>query len=157
MNTNNINGTVDGENVVEFSTLDSKVQELINAAIKGRNNAYCPYSNFAVGAALRTNTGEVFTGCNVENGCYGPSVCAERTAICKAVSEGYRNYVAIAVVAYQESQFTTPCGVCRQTISEFCGDQDIPIYVAKPSPARVLVTSLHKLLPHAFVATFIDK
>lgn len=153
---NNINGTVDGDTVVEFSSLDSKVQELINAAIKVRNNAYCPYSNFAVGAALRTKTGEIITGCNVENGTFGPSVCAERTAVCKAISEGFREYEAIAVVAFQEKEFTTPCGTCRQTLSEFCA-KNIPIYVAKPSPARVMVTSLSKLLPHAFSPTFLDK
>ncbi|XP_053695204.1 cytidine deaminase-like [Sabethes cyaneus] len=155
MMNNNINGTVDGENIVEFDSLDFKVRELINAAIKVRHNAYCPYSNFAVGAALRATTGEIFTGCNVENGTFGPSVCAERTAICKAVSEGYREFEAIAVVGLQESQFTTPCGTCRQTLSEFCR-KDIPVYVAKPAPARVMVTSLYKLLPHAFFPTFLN-
>lgn len=66
------------------------MKELIEAAIQVRNNAYCPYSNFPVGAALRTTTGEIVTGCNVENGTFGPSVCAERTAVCKAISEGHR-------------------------------------------------------------------
>lgn len=152
---NNVNGMVDGETIVEFSSLDAKVHDLINAAIKVRNNAYCPYSSFAVGAALRTKTGEIITGCNVENGTFGPSVCAERSAICKAISEGYREFEAVAVVAYQEKEFTTPCGTCRQTLSEFCS-KDIPIYIAKPSPARVMVTSLYKLLPHAFRPTFLD-
>lgn len=147
---------VDGETIVEFSSLDAKVHELIDAAIKVRNNAYCPYSNFAVGAALRTKTGEIFTGCNVENGAYGPSVCAERSAICKAVSEGFREFEAVAVAAYQEKAFTTPCGTCRQTLSEFC-PKDIPVYVAKPSPARVMVTSLYKLLPHAFRPSSLDQ
>lgn len=132
------------------------MHELINAAIKVRNNAYCPYSKFAVGAALRTKTGEIITGCNVENGTFGPSVCAERTAICKAISEGFSEYEAIAVVAYQEKEFTTPCGTCRQALSEFCS-KDIPIYIAKPSPARVMVTSLYKLLPHAFRPTFLNQ
>lgn len=115
-----------------------------------RNNAYAPYSKFQVGAALRTTCGRIFTGCNVENGAYSPSVCAERTAICKAVSEGYRDIAAIAVVAYQEHSFTTPCGVCRQFISEFT-KKDVPVYVAKPSPVRVLVSSVYKLLPMSFV------
>lgn len=93
---NNINGKVDGQNVVEYSTLDSSVKELIEAAIQVRNNAYCPYSNFPVGAALRTATGEIVTGCNVENGTFGPSVCAERTAVCKAISEGHREVAKIS-------------------------------------------------------------
>lgn len=151
---NNVNGVVDGESVVEFSTIDPKVQELINAAIKVRNNAYCPYSNFAVGAALRTKTGEIITGCNVENGTFAPSVCAERNAICKAISEGFREYEALAVVAYQETEFTSPCGTCRQTLSEFC-NKNMPVYLAKPSPARVMVTSIDKLLPHAFRPSFL--
>lgn len=156
MNNNGVNGVVDGETVVEFSTLDPKVQELINAAIKVRNNAYCPYSNFAVGAALRTKTGEIITGCNIENGTFAPSVCAERSAICKAISDGFREYESLAVVAYQETEFTSPCGTCRQTLSEFC-HKDMPIYLAKPSPARVMVTSLSKLLPHAFTPAFLLK
>lgn len=133
-----------------FQFSDPSAKELIQAAIKVRNNAYAPYSKFQVGSALRTTCGRIFTGCNVENGAYSPSVCAERTAICKAVSEGYRDIAAIAVVAYQEHSFTTPCGVCRQFISEFT-TTDIPVYVAKPSPVRVLVTSIYKLLPMNFV------
>ncbi|XP_049282902.1 cytidine deaminase-like isoform X1 [Anopheles funestus] len=152
---NNINGKVDGQNVVEYSTLDSSVKELIEAAIQVRNNAYCPYSNFPVGAALRTATGEIVTGCNVENGTFGPSVCAERTAVCKAISEGHREFTAVAVAAYQEAEFTAPCGTCRQTLSEFSA-KDIPIYLVKPSPVRVMITSLFKLLPHAFSPTFLN-
>ncbi|KAJ6650049.1 Cytidine deaminase [Pseudolycoriella hygida] len=145
-----INGTYDGANIQEYSSLDPMAKELIDAAIKARNNAYAVYSKFQVGSALRTTTGEIFTGCNVENGAFSPSICAERVAICKAVSEGYREIAAIAVVAYQEHSFTTPCGVCRQFISEFTR-KDIPIYVAKPAPVRVLVTSIYKLLPMNFV------
>ncbi len=122
---------------------------MVNAAVEARKKAYCPYSNFPVGAAVRTTTGEIFTGCNIENGAFGPSVCAERTAVCKAVSEGYKSFVSIAVVAFQEEHFTTPCGVCRQFLAEFA-TKDFPIYVAKPVPARVFVTSIFKLLPHSF-------
>lgn len=152
---------------------------MIEAAIRVRNNAYCPYSNFAVGAALRTVGGDIVTGCNVENGTFGPSVCAERTAVCKAVSEGHREviseyfptrmasplkysfspleqFTAVAVVAFQETEFTAPCGTCRQTLSEF-SRKDIPIYLVKPSPVRVMVTSLFQLLPHAFSPTFLNK
>lgn len=85
----------------------------------------------------------------MENGAHCPTICAERTAICKAVSEGHRSFEAIAVVAYQEDDFTAPCGVCRQTLSEFATN-DITIYMAKAVPARVVVTSLFQLLPHRF-------
>lgn len=108
-----------------------------------------PYSNFAVGAALRTTTGEIIKGCNVENGAHTPSSCAERTAIVKAVSDGFREFDSIAVVAFQEDHWTSPCGVCRQVLSEFC-KTDIPVYIAKPVHARVLVTSVFELLPNRF-------
>lgn len=88
---------------------------------------------------------------NVENAAYSPSICAERTAACKAISTGHSEFKAIAVVAFQQDSFTTPCGVCRQVISEFAKKDDIPIYVAKPSPVRVLVTSIKSLLPLSFV------
>lgn len=108
-----------------------------------------PYSNFPVGAALRTTTGEIIKGCNVENGAHTPSSCAERTAICKAVSDGFREFNSIAVVAFQEDHWTSPCGVCRQVLSEFC-KTDIPVYIAKPVHSRVLVTSVFELLPNRF-------
>lgn len=111
---------------------------------------FSPYSKFKVGAALRLADGSIVTGCNVENATFSPSICAERTALVKAISEGHHSFKALAVVAYQENSFTTPCGVCRQTLSEFTTN-DIPVYVAKPSPTRVLVTSLFSLLPMSFV------
>jgi cytidine deaminase len=85
----------------------------------------------------------------VENGAYTPSSCAERTAICKAVSEGFREFTAVAVVAFQEDSFTAPCGVCRQVICEFA-KKDIPVYFSKPVHSRVLVTSAYELLPNRF-------
>lgn len=88
-------------------------------------------------------------GCNVESGTHTPSICAERTAVCKAVSEGFQSFEAIAVVAYQEDHFTSPCGVCRQVLSEFASS-DYPVYMAKTVPARVLVSSVFQLLPHRF-------
>lgn len=103
-----------------------------------------------MGAALRTKSNEIITGCNVENGAYGPSICAERNAVCHAIASGHREFVAIAVVGYQERSFTTPCGVCRQFLAEFAQD-DFPVYVAKPAPNRVFVSSIHKLLPHGFI------
>lgn len=141
-------------------------------AVEARNFAYCklnnssiyfkltyklgPYSNFAVGAALRTTTGEIIRGCNVENGAYTPSSCAERTAISKAVSDGFKEFTAIAVVAYQEESFTTPCGVCRQVLSEFA-KKDFPVYAAKPAHVRVLCTSVYELLPNRFCSDKLKK
>lgn len=136
-------------NSLSIFLLDPSVKELLNAAIKAREFSYSPYSKFPVGAALRLANGQIVTGCNIENGAYSPSICAERTALCKAVSEGHRDIKAVAVIAYQEHQFTTPCGVCRQSLMEFAKD-DIPIYAAKPAAIRVLVTTLRTLLPFSF-------
>lgn len=109
-----------------------------------------PYSKFKVGAALRLADGSIVGGCNVENSAYSGSICAERTCAVKAVSTGHREFKALAVVAFQEASFTTPCGVCRQFLSEFV-TTDLPVYVAKPSPTRVLVTSINELLPFGFI------
>ncbi|MGH9790919.1 MAG: cytidine deaminase [Candidatus Acidiferrales bacterium] len=97
---------------------------LIEAAKAARENAHAPYSNFRVGAALRATSGRVYTGCNVENATYGLTVCAERVAIFKAISEGERGFDAIAVVTDTET-LTPPCGACRQLIWEFCGDAEV--------------------------------
>ena len=97
---------------------------LVEAAKAARENAHAPYSNFRVGAALRAKSGRVYTGCNVENATYGLTVCAERVAIVKAISEGERGFEAIAVVTHTD-RLTPPCGACRQIIWEFCGDVDI--------------------------------
>lgn len=118
-------------------------------------HVYSPYSKFQVGAAIRLADGTISSGCNIENASYSPSICAERTAVVKAVSMGHREFLSIAVVAYQENSFTAPCGVCRQTLCEFA-KSDMPVYIAKPSPTRVLVTSLNKLLPLQFVPLTID-
>lgn len=93
--------------------------------------------------------GSIVSGCNIENSAYSPTICAERTAACKAISTGNIEFKAVAVIGYQERSFTTPCGVCRQFLSEFAKD-DIPVYVTKPEPSRVLVTSLRSLLPMGF-------
>jgi cytidine deaminase len=90
--------------------------QLIQAAIQVRRNAYIPYSGYAVGAALLTTNGEIVTGCNLENAAFSPTICAERAAVAKAVSEGWREFVAIAVVTENAG---SPCGVCRQTLNEF--------------------------------------
>lgn len=90
----------------------------------------------------------------MENGAFSPTVCAERTAAVKAVSEGVKRFRAVAVVAFQEDSFTTPCGVCRQFLSEFIVDGDVPVFVAKPECSRVLVTTFNHLLPFSFVTKF---
>ncbi|XP_075168253.1 cytidine deaminase [Haematobia irritans] len=148
-----VNGTKDGVNVKEFDKLDLSVRELILEAVEVRKHAYCPYSNVAVGAAIRTTDGSIYTGCNIENESYTASICAERIAAAKAISEGKREFVALAVVAQQEGSFATPCGVCRQFLAEFASKQDFPIYAAKPisPPFRVLCTSIMELLPKSFV------
>lgn len=102
-----------------------------------------------MGSAIRVSDGTIVGGCNIENSAYSPTICAERTAACKAISSGFIDFKAIVVIGYQEKSFTTPCGVCRQFLSEFCKD-DIPVFVTKPDPSRVLVTSLKSLLPMGF-------
>lgn len=122
-------------------------------ALRARSYAHAPYSHFKVGAALLTASGRVFTGCNVENSSYGLSVCAERVALFKAISEGERDFVAIAVAA-DTNPLTPPCGACRQVISDLAGDIDIILV----NPARrYSLHSLHDLLPKAFGAGFLRK
>ena len=122
-----------------------KREELLKMAKKARENAYAPYSNFKVGAALMTKDGKVFTGANVENASYGLSMCAERVALFKAVSEGYREFEAIAVIADTDGP-VSPCGACRQVLSEF-GDMDVIMANMK---GDVKVMKLSELLPESF-------
>ncbi len=121
-------------------------EELIDMAKEARKNAYAPYSKFKVGAALLTKSGKVFTGCNVENSSFGASMCAERVAVFKAVSEGEREFKAIAVVTDTDDP-AMPCGMCRQVLSEF--SMDIKVYAANLD-GKVKTTTLRELLPHAF-------
>jgi cytidine deaminase len=123
--------------------------ELVAFAAAARKKAVAPYSRFKVGAALRTRTGEIVTGCNIENATYGLTVCAERTAIMKAVSEGIRDFDAIAVVA-RSNRPTAPCGPCRQLIWEFCGD--IWVHVADANSGKVISHRTKELLPLPFDA-----
>lgn len=125
--------------------------ELIEAAKKARENSHAPYSKFRVGAAVRTKDGKVFTGCNIESASYGLTVCAERVAIWKAVSEGGTEFTEIAVVADTE-ELTPPCGVCRQIIWEFCGD--IPVIFANLQGEDEIV-QMKELLPRAFDTKFL--
>jgi cytidine deaminase len=119
---------------------------LIAAARAARENAHAPYSNFRVGAALRAKSGRVFGGCNVENSTYGLTVCAERVAIFKAISEGERGFDAVAVVT-DAGTLTPPCGACRQLLWEFCGD--VPVVLANLKGA-VEVHRMKDLFPKPF-------
>ena len=125
--------------------------ELIDAATAVRENAYAPFSEFRVGAALETEDGEVITGCNVESASFGLTVCAERVAIWKAISQGKRKIKHIAVVADTE-ELTPPCGVCRQIIWEFGGD--IPVILANLK-GKTEVVQMKDLLPRAFDTKFL--
>ncbi len=126
------------------------IPKLIRAADAAREFAYVPYSGFRVGAALLCKDGTVYTGCNIENAAYGPTNCAERTAIFKAVSEGQRSFEAIAIISDSET-FTAPCGVCRQVMAEFC-QPDFTVLMCnhKGDYQKIL---LGELLPHAFALT----
>jgi len=131
--------------------MENTEKELIEAAREVRTRAYAPYSNFKVGAALRTKNGKIYTGCNVESASYGLTVCAERVAIWKAVSEGEKEFTEIAVVA-DTQELTPPCGVCRQIIWEFCGD--VPVIFANLKGDSEVVT-MKELLPRAFDTKFL--
>jgi cytidine deaminase len=121
-------------------------KELIAKAIEAREKAYVPYSNFLVGAAVKTKEGKIFTGCNIESASFTPTICAERTALSKAISEGHKEIEAIAVVGSFE-EYTFPCGVCRQFIVEF--GKDIKIIVAKNTD-EYKIYQISDLLPHSF-------
>jgi cytidine deaminase len=124
----------------------SEYDTLVAAAKAARENAHAPYSNFRVGAALRATSGRVFGGCNVENSTYGLTVCAERVAIFKAMSEGERGFDAIAVVTDADT-LTPPCGACRQLIWEFCGD--VPVVLENLKGKRE-VHRMKDLFPKPF-------
>ena len=125
--------------------------KLIEAARAARENAHAPYSNFRVGAALRTKSGKIFTGCNIENASYGLTLCAERVAIFKAISEADHEFEAIAVVCDTE-KLTPPCGPCRQIIWEFAGD--IPVILSNLK-GNVERETAAKLLPRPFDRSFL--
>lgn len=124
--------------------------ELINKAKQAMTAAYAPYSGFRVGAALLCADGTVYTGCNIENASYSPTLCAERTAFAKAVSDGKRDFTAIAVCGGKGGVITglcTPCGVCRQVMAEFC-KEDFEVILVKPDGCEV--RTLSQLLPDSF-------
>ena len=125
-------------------------KNLMHLAQEARNYSYSPYSHFRVGAALLSKSGKIYTGCNIENAAYSVTNCAERTAIFKAVSEGERDFVALAIVGGREgetSDFCAPCGVCRQVISEFC-PKEFEIVLGNEDKFKVY--TLDQLLPFSF-------
>jgi len=124
---------------------------LVDAALKVRENAHARFSNFKVGAAVQDDSGRIFTGCNVENATYGLTVCAERVAIFKAISEGARKFTRVAVVADTET-LTPPCGACRQILWEFCGDVEL---VMSNLHGKTETLRLGSLFPRAFDASFL--
>lgn len=131
---------------------EEKIQELIKTALNMRSRSYAPYSKYAVGAALLTKDEKIFGGCNIENIAFGPSNCAERTAFFKAVSEGEKDFAAIAIAGGPAQKnpvdYCTPCGVCRQVMAEFCS-KDFKIIMAKSSEDYKIMT-LEQLLPESF-------
>lgn len=136
-------------------------KKLAHAAIDARKNSYCPYSGFAVGAALLDSTGNIFTGCNIENAAHSPGVCAERTAVYNAISAGTRDFIAIAIAGGKMEEQPPlspcpPCGVCRQVLAEFCGPENFKILLVQDENHMEEYT-LSELLPLSFGPTHIDK
>ena len=134
---------------------EDDIQNLILNAFEGRTKSYCPYSGYAVGAAILASSGEIYRGCNVENSSYGATICAERCAAIKAVSEGDREFNAVAIVgglkkASELSDYAYPCGICRQFLSEF-GGSDMTVIVARSIDDKKIY-KLSELLPEAFTA-----
>ena len=130
----------------------SMISKLIEIAMEQLKFSYTPYSNFKVGASLLTKNGQIYTGCNIENAAYTPTNCAERTAIFKAVSEGVRGFDTICIVGGKDgilTEYTAPCGVCRQVMMEFCDPKEFQIIVAIDEE-RYIIKTLEELLPLGF-------
>ena len=128
------------------------IEKLIDTAIEQLKFSYTPYSNFKVGAALLAKNGEIFTGCNIENASYTPTNCAERTAFFKAVSEGVREFRAICIVGGKDgklTEYTAPCGVCRQVMMEFCDPKTFQI-ILSVDKERYEIYTLEELMPLGF-------
>ena len=130
----------------------SNYSEIIKTALTMREKSYCKYSDFAVGAGLLTKDGSIYSGCNIENGAFSPTICAERVAIFKAVSEGVKEFEAIAIaggsVGEAPKDFCSPCGVCRQVMTEFC-DGDFKVILVK-SESEYKIYTLSEIMPLAF-------
>ena len=128
------------------------IEKLIDTAIEQLKFSYTPYSNFKVGVALLTKSGKIYTGCNIENASYTPTNCAERTAFFKAVSEGVRDFQAICIVGGKDgnlTEYTAPCGVCRQVMMEFCNPKTFQIILAVDKE-RYEIYTLEELMPLGF-------
>lgn len=124
---------------------------LVLAAVLARENAHAPFSGFKVGAALEDDSGEIYTGCNVENATYGLTICAERVAVFKAISEGARKFRRVAVAADTDT-LTPPCGACRQILWEFCGDVEVVLANLSGDSETI---RMRELLPRPFDAAFL--
>ena len=135
-------------------------EELVKKAYEAQKFSYSPYSDFQVGAALLTGSGKVYTGCNIENAAFSPTNCAERTAFFKAVSEGEKEFLAIAVVGNKkdapsaEWEFCTPCGVCRQVMLEFVNPEKFLVYCGKGEEIKTF--ALKDLLPECFAPSMVN-
>ena len=127
------------------------MSKLLDAALAARENAHAPFSKFKVGAAIEDQTGRIFTGCNVENATYGLTICAERVAVFKAISEGARNFMRIAVAA-DTDELTPPCGACRQILWEFCGDAELILVNLQ---GKTESFHLKDIFPRPFDASFL--
>ena len=128
------------------------MKKLLEAALAARENAHAPFSKFKVGAAIEDETGRIFTGCNVENATYGLTICAERVAVFKAVSEGARKFKRIAVAA-DTNDLTPPCGACRQILWEFCGDAELTLVNLH---GKTETFRMKDLFPRPFDASFLE-
>ena len=127
------------------------MNKLLEAALEARNNAHAPFSKFRVGAAIEDESGRIFTGCNIENATYGLTICAERVAVFKAISEGARKFKRIAVAA-DTDVLTPPCGACRQILWEFCGDAELTLVNQQ---GKTETFRLKDLFPRPFDASFL--
>ena len=129
-------------------------KELVKMALEAREMSYSPYSNFKVGAALLTKNGKVYKGCNIENAAYSPGNCAERTAVFKAVSEGEKEFLAIAIVGGMENNselsICSPCGVCRQVLNEFVNADEFEVVLGTNKAENIKIFKLKELLPLGF-------
>ena len=134
-------------------------RELLKLSIEAMQKSYSPYSECKVGAALLAKSGKVYTGCNIENAAFTPTICAERTAFAKAVSEGENAFSAIAIVGGKEGKMVgafPPCGVCRQVMAEFCDPDSFKIYLGLPDGGHEEY-SLRDLLPSGFFPSALDR
>ncbi len=137
-----------------MSEISSTGQKLLKAASEALENAYSPYSEFRVGAALITADGQIFSGCNIENSAYGLTICAERTAIFKAVSEGYTDFEKLAIVVESAEGIGTPCGSCRQVMLEFNPEMDV---IMSNTSGEYKIYKTRDLLPRSFASKQLDE